>query len=623
MRFLLIFFAIFLFAKNVLIINSYSPALIVTANELKGILSELNKREDLKEYIEFMDTKQFAPTKEYFNNFYNFLKNKYKNKKIDIIVATDDNALNFVREYKNTPLFKNAKVFFSGINNLSLAKVLNKNIYAGVFEKKEPLANYKFAKKIRDVKTIYVLTDGSTSGTAVMKEYKKELKNIKDTKFVYLNYKNLDKTIDVLKNADEKRSVIFYLTPFAYRLNGKHINYKKVTFLLSNKFHMPFIVHIDFLAKMKNCNIVGGKVTDYFYQGKFAGEKVIKYLNGTPMKDLGFTFEASNKMYLNVLNLKKFGIDAYNLGYKDAIYVNKEHSFFELYKPYIIGFFILLAVSVMFLIILGVKNRKLYTLNEEIKKLNKSLEKKIKQRVEEIRKKDQMLLQQSKLAAMGEMIGAIAHQWRQPLNALAINIQMLEDLYEGGELDKKTLQEFIEKNMQTIKFMSNTIDDFRNFFRKDKEQVEFDIKEIIEKTLNLQKAQLQNHNIKIKTHLENIKIKGYKNEFMQVILNIISNAKDAIEEKRKEGYFEGLIKIKAYQANNEIIIEIEDNGGGIPKEIKDRIFEPYFTTKEEGKGTGMGLYMVREIINRMNGSIEVENTNNGAKFIIKIRKKND
>jgi len=174
--------------------------------------------------------------------------------------------------------------------------------------------------------------------------------------------------------------------------------------------------------------------------------------------------------------------------------------------------------------------------------------------------------------------------------------------------------------MQTIQFMSNTIDDFRSFFRKDKEKVEFDIKEAIEKTLNLQKAQLKNHNIEVLAELKPIKIKGYKNEFMQVILNIISNAKDAIEEKRKKiGNFQGKIKIKTRKNNDKIFIEIEDNGGGIPKEIKERIFEPYFTTKEEGKGTGMGLYMVKEIIERMNGKIEVENTSEGAKFIITLK----
>jgi len=261
---------------------------------------------------------------------------------------------------------------------------------------------------------------------------------------------------------------------------------------------------------------------------------------------------------------------------------------------------------------------------KELQEINKNLQHIVEEKVNEIRKKDSVLSQQSKMAAMGEMIGAIAHQWRQPLNALAINIQLLEDMYEDGSLDKKTLKEFIDKNMQTIQFMSNTIDDFRNFFRKDKTKTEFDVKEVIEKTLNLQKAQLKDHNIKVETNLESVKIKGYKNEFMQAILNIISNAKDVIDEKREQdSNFQGKIKILSKKEDDRVIIEIEDNGGGIPNEIKDRIFEPYFTTKEEGKGTGMGLYMTKEIIDRMNGKIKVENTKDGVKFIIILKAEND
>ncbi|NPA10806.1 MAG: HAMP domain-containing protein [Epsilonproteobacteria bacterium] len=258
---------------------------------------------------------------------------------------------------------------------------------------------------------------------------------------------------------------------------------------------------------------------------------------------------------------------------------------------------------------------------KELQEINKNLQKMVEEKVKEIREKDKALVQQSKMAAMGEMIGAIAHQWRQPLNALAINIQMLEDMAEDGELTKEFIEEFVEKNMQTIQFMSSTIDDFRNFFRKDKEKVDFDIKEAIEKTLNLQKAQLKNHNIHIITDLQSAKIKGYKNEFMQAILNLVSNAKDAIEEKRaKENKdFEGEIIIKSKKDGENVILTIEDNGGGIPQEVMDRIFEPYFTTKEEGKGTGMGLYMVKEIIERMNGKIKAENTDKGAKFTIILK----
>jgi signal transduction histidine kinase len=255
----------------------------------------------------------------------------------------------------------------------------------------------------------------------------------------------------------------------------------------------------------------------------------------------------------------------------------------------------------------------------ELKKVNENLQKLVNQKVNELREKDKALIQQSKLAAMGEMIGAIAHQWRQPLNALALNIQLLEDLAEDEEIDKETIKQYVKKSMDTIKFMSNTIDEFRNFFRKDKEKTEFDLKEIIEHTLELQKAQLKNHNIKVIENLESVKVTGYKNELMQAFLNIISNAKDAIDERKQKENIEGVIKITLKKENGNAVVIIEDNGGGISEEIKNKIFEPYFTTKEEGKGTGMGLYMVKEIVERSNGEIKVENTDDGARFIITFK----
>jgi len=254
---------------------------------------------------------------------------------------------------------------------------------------------------------------------------------------------------------------------------------------------------------------------------------------------------------------------------------------------------------------------------EELQKVNENLKHLVEEKVNEVRQKDKMLLQQSKMAAMGEMIGAISHQWRQPLNSLALNIQLLEDMAYNNDCEPEKIEEFVDKNMQTIRFMSQTIDDFRNFFRKDKEKVEFNVKEAVEKTLSLQKAQLQDHNIDVEVELDDINIIGFKNEFMQVILNLISNAKDAIEERReKEGDFKGKIYISVKKEDNGVIIKIKDNGGGIPKSVKERIFEPYFTTKDEGKGTGIGLYMVKEIVERMDGDIRFENIDDGVEFTI-------
>ena len=243
---------------------------------------------------------------------------------------------------------------------------------------------------------------------------------------------------------------------------------------------------------------------------------------------------------------------------------------------------------------------KLKELQHELETLNMSLEQKVTSQVEDIRHIDQMLLQQSKLAAMGEMIGAIAHQWRQPLNALNINIQNLDDDFEEGLIDKAFIDALIKKNSQTIQFMSKTIDDFKNFYQIDKIKEPFSILEKIQTVVEIQIAQLNHYNIIITISGDDFEIDSYASEFQQVVLNLINNAKDAIIENRIE-YGKIEIIIKDYS------IVFKDNGGGIKKEVIERIFEPYFTTKEQGQGTGIGLYMSKLIIEEnMGGKISVK-----------------
>ena len=251
---------------------------------------------------------------------------------------------------------------------------------------------------------------------------------------------------------------------------------------------------------------------------------------------------------------------------------------------------------------------------KELKHLNENLQKSVDEQILEIRKKDQVLMQQAKMASMGEMIGAIAHQWRQPLNVLGLNIQLLLDMSEDKKCDIQEVEIFVEKNMKTIQFMSNTIDDFRNFFREDKEKQLFNIKDAINSTISLQKDQLKNHNIDILLNLEDVEIVGFRNEFMQVILNLISNSRDAIDDKN----INGIIEITDKIVENSVEIDIKDNGGGIPADTIERVFEPYFTTKEQGKGTGMGLYMSKEILEHMDATIECNNIENGVEFKIVI-----
>jgi len=260
----------------------------------------------------------------------------------------------------------------------------------------------------------------------------------------------------------------------------------------------------------------------------------------------------------------------------------------------------------------------LNTTLDKFENLNVDQNLQITNAITEIQKKDQLLSQQSKHAAMGEMVGSIAHQWRQPLNALAGNIQMLTYDYEDELVNENYTQEFVKDNMNLISYMSKTIDDFRNFFRVDKAKKEFNVKSTIHAVLNLLSAQLKDHEIFIEIiGYEHCVLLGLESEFQQVILNIISNAKDEFVKKNNH---KAVIRIDIQEDQSFIVIKISDNAGGIPNEIIDRVFEPYFTSKEQGKGTGLGLYMSKMIIEEnMDGHISAYNHLDGAVFDIRFK----
>ena len=234
--------------------------------------------------------------------------------------------------------------------------------------------------------------------------------------------------------------------------------------------------------------------------------------------------------------------------------------------------------------------------------------------VEDLRKKEQLLLQQNRLAAMGEMLGNIAHQWRQPLNTLGLLVQELPMVYAKGELSHEYLQESKEKAMQVITGMSRTIDDFRNFFRPDKETVSFLANEVVRTTLSLLQASFTNEQIELLVQEEDVVVEGYPNELSQVILNILVNAKDAFLERATQNR---QIIVSTFREDGRPAITITDNAGGIPEDIIGKIFEPYFTTKGPHKGTGIGLFMSKTIVEKsFNGSLSVRNTATGTQFRI-------
>ena len=256
---------------------------------------------------------------------------------------------------------------------------------------------------------------------------------------------------------------------------------------------------------------------------------------------------------------------------------------------------------------------------QELADLNIGLDKKIHEEVAKSKKQEALLIHQSRSAAMGEMIGAIAHQWRQPLNALGIVQQNLKLRYQMGHLDPEFMTMNMDKADRLIQKMSSTIDDFRNFFKPNKNIQPFNIKRIICTTAELLDAQLKNHTINFEIDCQdNMNTIGLEGEFSQVILNLINNAKDTLVERQP---VQPTITISGEKlVNGDYRVIVKDNAGGIPDAIFDKIYDPYFSTKEEGKGTGIGLYMSKIIIeNNMGGTLHAFNDDFGANFVIHLK----
>ncbi|EAT99876.1 MULTISPECIES: sensor histidine kinase [Campylobacter] len=254
---------------------------------------------------------------------------------------------------------------------------------------------------------------------------------------------------------------------------------------------------------------------------------------------------------------------------------------------------------------------------DELGELATNLDNTITLKTLEIAQKDRLLQNQNKFAELGELIGNIAHQWRQPLTRLSLILQNLRAFKRKNKMSDESFYEAVENSLRQIEFMTSTVENFRNFYKKDDAKREFSVKSAVEDILGIIGAIIEHSHIRLEVSCaEDIFILANKNEFSQVLMNILINAKDAIDERALKN---GLIKITATKKEDEILIQIEDNAGGIDAAIMQKIFDPYFTTKKD-KGTGIGLYIANTIVKeRLGGSLSVQNTNDGAVFRIVLK----
>jgi len=258
---------------------------------------------------------------------------------------------------------------------------------------------------------------------------------------------------------------------------------------------------------------------------------------------------------------------------------------------------------------------------EKLKSFNHKLENRVKEEISKQQNQELMMIHQSRQAAMGEMLESIAHQWRQPLNIIGLATANLETEYELGLMNEKNFHEKMNIVSLNINYMSDTIDDFRNFLNPNTEMNYFNVQKSINDVLAILNAQLKNYMINCSVEVDSdIQIYGVTNEFKQVILILLNNSKDAIKiQMDKNNITKGSINILLKSQNNNAIIALSDNGMGIKTDIIESIFNPYYSTKSNLNGTGIGLYVAKNIIeSRMNGKISVENTKTGCCFSMSL-----
>ncbi|MDD3008570.1 MAG: ATP-binding protein [Arcobacter sp.] len=256
---------------------------------------------------------------------------------------------------------------------------------------------------------------------------------------------------------------------------------------------------------------------------------------------------------------------------------------------------------------------------KQLKELNKTLEKRVQEEISKNDEKQKLLFWQSRMASLGQMLGNIAHQWRQPLTEL--NLTLFNMKKASLNKDEKKVEELYKESKNLISGMSSTIEDFTNFFNPLKEKKSFEIKDVINEVLTILRKVIEQEEIKIKVDVPiNYKVLGVSNELAQVLINLIQNSKDAFRQNEiKDKNIFISLKEKKNLEKKSVILEIEDNAGGIKEENLDSIFEPYFTTKHKSQGTGLGLFMSKMIIEKsLEGTLSHRNSKNGSIFTITI-----
>ena len=493
--------------------------------------------------------------------------------------------------------------------------------------------------KFENKKLMRTKDDGSeVSIKAMLASSKIDVKSIAQVEHSHNIYDFIYKKVDIISAYTSKAPYILQKEQIKYNIfYPKDYGFDMYSdFLITNidKYNNDY----NIVEKFKKASLKGW---EYAYNNIEKSVDIIfeKY-NTQNLSKEELIFEANELKKLSYLNISRLGdmkqekvqriYDLYNvmgyinnefkidnfIGYDKKSRLEKwlylkfeEHFGLSLLWKILLIIFIIIGIFVYrqyFIIKLNKRLKNLVNIKtNRLKIMNKKLAIRIKKELDKHQEKDRILAQQQKMVAMGQMIENIAHQWRQPLSVISTSASGLKLKKQLNILEDEELIKSIDKIVDTAKYLSDTIDDFRYFFKPQKDKTKFSLAKNIEKSLSFLEATLKENSIKVEFDYEDIDIIAYETELIQVFINIINNSKDAFIEKKIE---DRVIFISIKKFPNRILIEIKDNAGGVEEDILDKVFEPYFTTKHQYNGTGIGLYMSNQIIKtHLNGDIFMKN----------------
>lgn len=725
---LLLFLSSILYGKEVLLLHSYHKGYEWT-NSISIAIENSFKYTDVEITTEYMDTKRIY-SKDYMESLFEFYKKRYQNRKFDVIIASDNNALEFLNTYHDK-IFTDTPIVFCGINNFDKKKFKNYNIHkrtTGVVEEVDIEKNLDLILDLHpNLSKLLVINDTTTTGKGMKKEFFKAYEKYKnEINIEYIDTFKLEELQEKVTQLDENSVILFMLL---HKDNtGKVFTFKDGLKSIDKHADVPIYGLWDFYL---NRGLVGGFVTHSTEQGESAARMVKYLLIGKPISSLPIIEKSPNTYIFDYKKLNKFDIDMSKLPV-DSLVQNEPRTFYENYETElsVITITFIFFTIIIFMLIDSIEDKRkakdqlqiqlnfIETLLNTIKnpifykdkegkyigcneafckfigkekkeiigktmydffqdqlefcELHEEIERKLfkKEKVDdyvmdyhinntikniviskdlyrdsenkvagivtilhdvselvkiqnEKKQHESFLIQQSKLAEIGEMINAIAHQWNEPLVEMSAIVQDLELQYKVYELTDNDMQVFVKDAMIQIQYMSKTLKDFRDFLKPSAQKSNFYIRDAFVEILNIIERQIKYSYIKLNiTYTEShLIVYGYKNEFMQVLITILNNAKDAIlKVKEDDRTYDGKINVIVSSKQDVVEILIIDNGCGIEDKDREHLFDPYYSTKE--KGNGLGLYMSRTLIeDKMNGKIYFKNTQDITTLVIELPKK--